>query len=126
MADKFLDDQKTETYKSMISISVEGFKILALLNGGAAAGILAAFDKVRASIDAASLKAAVFSFVIGLALVVCAFLLSYMTQLFLLDELLERRKENSHMRFFYFALVSCLLSLAAFSYGALRAACGIH
>ncbi|CAM3450898.1 hypothetical protein BOSP111201_05605 [Bordetella sputigena] len=36
----------TETYKSMISISVEGFKYLALLNGGAAAGMLTTFDRL--------------------------------------------------------------------------------
>lgn len=126
MVNNFADDHKIETYKSMISISVEGFKILALLNGGAAAGILAAFDKVRASIDSNDLKAAVISFVVGLGLVVLAFLLSYMTQLTLFEELLERRKANSHMRFFYVALGSCLCSLIAFAYGALRAAFGIH
>lgn len=126
MAGNFVDEQKIETYKSMINISVEGFKILALLNGGAAAGILAAFDKVRASIDAVALKAAVISFVIGLTLVVLAFLLSYATQLTLFEELHDRRVQRSHMRYFYGALFSCVLSLGAFAYGALRAASGIH
>jgi hypothetical protein len=126
MAGNFVDEQKTETYKSMISISVEGFKILALLNGGAAAGILAAFDKVRASVNAGALKAAVISFVIGLELVVFAFLLSYATQLTLFEELHDRRAQNSHMKFFYGAFFCCFFSLAAFAYGALRAAFGIH
>ncbi|WP_197330141.1 hypothetical protein [Ralstonia syzygii] len=47
MVDAEFDRQhKIETYKSMVSISVEAFKYLALLNGGAAAGMLAAADKV--------------------------------------------------------------------------------
>jgi len=110
----------------MISISVEGFKILALLNGGAAAGILAAFDKVKASINACDLKVAVISFVIGLMLVVLAFLLSYATQLTLFEELHDQRARRSHMKFFYGAFCCCVLSLAAFAYGSLRAAFGIH
>jgi hypothetical protein len=110
----------------MISISVDGFKILALLNGGAAAGILAAFDKVRASVNAVALKVAVISFVIGLVLVVFAFLLSYATQLMLFEELFDRRPQNTHMKYFYGSLFCCVFSLVAFAYGALRAAYGIH
>lgn len=126
MSDKFNDDHKIETYKSMIGISVEGFKILALLNGGAAAGLLAAFDKVRTAVDAKSLKWSIIAFVIGLSCVGCAFTFSYLTQNTLFEELLERRPQNSHMRFYRFALFFCVLSLAAFVVGALTAAFGIR
>lgn len=126
MSEKFIDDHRIETYKSMISISVEGFKILALLNGGAAAGILAAFDKVRASVDAHSLKIAIVCFVVGLVSVGCAFMASYLTQNTLLEESLGRRRESSHMTFYRTAMGFCAASLVAFSTGALIAAFGIH
>jgi|SRR5471032_887705 len=125
MADKFQDDYRAETYKSMISISVEGFKILALLNGGAAAGILAAFDKVRMSVDSHSLKVAIICFVVGLVCVGCAFMASYMTQNALLEESLERKPEGSHLKFYRTAMGFCVGSLTAFASGALVAAFGI-
>jgi hypothetical protein len=37
----FDDDHRLETYKSMLSIAVEGFKVLLLINGGAVVAMLA-------------------------------------------------------------------------------------
>lgn len=126
MSEKFNDDHKIETYKSMISISVEGFKILALLNGGAAAGLLAAFDKIRVAVDAQALKRSIICFVIGLTCVGFAFTFSYLTQNTLFEELLARKPQNSHTKLYRLALCFCLLSLGAFALGALIAAFGIR
>lgn len=125
MSGNFADDQKLETYKSMISISVEGFKMLALLNGGAAAGILAAFDKIRNSIEPVHLKYGVFWFVLGLISVGCTFFGSYFTQFKLFEELGTGQNVGRHMIPLKFALAACVLSLLSFAVGAVVVATGI-
>lgn len=125
MTDKFTEDHKLETYKSMISISVEGFKMLALLNGGAAAGILAAFDKVKGAIHPMYLKYGVICFVIGLVCVGLSFFGSYFTQFSLFDELMTAKKNGAHVKPLRFAMATCAASLVFFAIGAVVVACGI-
>ncbi|MFM0405307.1 hypothetical protein [Paraburkholderia dipogonis] len=122
MSEKFADDHKIETYKSMISISVEAFKLLALLNGGAVAGIIAAYEKVRAAVDPGSLKLAICLFVAGLITDGCAFVSSYLTQNVLFNELSGDRIKDSHIVHIKWTFAFVMASLGCFSAGALIAA----
>ena len=107
-----------ETYKSMISISVEGFKLLALLNGGAAAGMLAAFQNLAKSIPPSKLQISIGFFAAGLVFVGVAFLFSYLTQNRLFEEAMGRKKEGAHRCSLVLAFASCVLSLLCFLGGA--------
>ena len=63
----FNEEHAIETYKSMISISVEGMKALQLINGGAVVALLAYLGQVsnRAQL-AGQIGCPVFLFVLGL------------------------------------------------------------
>lgn len=112
---------KQETYKSMISISVEVFKYLALLNGGAAIGTLAAFDRLVDWIPICNLQIAMYCFVAGLVFDGVAVFCSYWTQLTLYGEDMGWNKTRRHVAFLRGATVFCILSLAAFTLGAVSA-----
>lgn len=115
------DWHKQETYKSMVSISVEAFKYLALLNGGAAVGVLTAFDRLTKWIPACSLQVAMACFIAGLLLDGVAMFCSYLTQLTLYGEDMGWNKKRRHLVFLIVAFISCTLSLLAFSVGAISA-----
>jgi len=112
---------KTETYKSMIVISEEGFKYLALLNGGAAAGMLTTFDRLSGVMSMCGLKAAILLFVLGLVVDGVAVFSSYFTQYVLFNEDYGRTREGRHAVPLVLAIVCCFLSLAAFAAGAVTA-----
>jgi hypothetical protein len=122
---KSFHDHRTETYKSMISISVELFKFLALLNGGAAAGAIASFQVLLKSIAIQDLKISIGLFIAGLVLTGLAITCSYLTQLELYKGSV-REEENQHPYFLFAALSCCLLSLSAFCWGALNAVIAAH
>jgi hypothetical protein len=119
MPDNFEESHKIETYKSMISISVEGFKVLVLLNGGAIAGILSSFQTLQKAVDPSSLKLSVFFFVAGLTLAGAAPIGSYMTQVILYNETMKREKDGAHLRAMIFTLALNIASIASFAAGAL-------
>lgn len=110
-----------ETYKSMISISTEGFKLLALLNGGAAAGMLAAFQHLSKSIPPFALQISIACFALGLFFVGVAILAAYMTQNTLYNESMNRPVPKSHEVYLKRAFFACVFSLACFLGGALTA-----
>ncbi|TQJ97288.1 hypothetical protein [Achromobacter sp. SLBN-14] len=110
-----------ETYKSMISISTEGFKLLALLNGGAAAGMLAAFPHLSKSIPPFALQISIACFAIGLVFVGVAFLAAYATQNALYNESMKRPMPKSHVVYLKRAFRACVFSLVFFLGGALTA-----
>lgn len=112
---------KQETYKSMVSISVEAFKYLALLNGGAAVGVLAAFDRLTKWIPVYSLQVAMACFIAGLLLDGMAMFCSYLTQLILYGEDMGWNKKRRHLVFLIVAFIFCALSLLTFSVGAISA-----
>lgn len=127
MSDVEFDRQhKIETYKSMISISVEAFKYLALLNGGAAAGMLAAADKMVKILPLCSLRFTLACFVVGLVADGLALFLSYWTQNSLFNEGFSRAPAGRHITMVKAAVAFCILSLLAFCIGALVAAVNIH
>ncbi len=77
----------TETYKSLVAISIELLKILALINGGAAIATLSYFGANRANvIDPAGMKLALMVYASGVLFVPLAFLMAYFTQFALFNE----------------------------------------
>ncbi|WP_369952331.1 hypothetical protein [Ralstonia syzygii] len=127
MVDAEFDRQhKIETYKSMVSISVEAFKYLALLNGGAAAGMLAAADKMVKILPLCPLRVTLTCFVIGLLVDGLALFFSYWTQNTLFNEGFGRAPAGHHVGKVRAATILCILSLLAFCAGALVAALNIH
>ncbi|MFM0171977.1 hypothetical protein [Paraburkholderia sediminicola] len=121
MTAKFSDDHKIETYKSMISISIEGFKLLVLLNGGAAAGIIASYKAVQDAVEHGSLKLSIFLFVAGIISAGCVPICSYLTQYILFNEAMEREKKGAHLKPALFAMALNVVSVACFAAGTLVA-----
>ena len=74
-----------ETYKSLIGLAVEGLKTLALLNGGAAAGVMTYLGNLATRSPASSplpaFKPAILCFAGGLLLTLTAFMIAYLVQL---------------------------------------------
>ncbi|WP_429178620.1 hypothetical protein [Aeromonas salmonicida] len=120
------DWHKAETYKSLIAISIEGFKFCALANGGAAVAILAYLGNVagkgRVLPDMA--WPMVF-FSLGLGACGAAVLCSYLTQLQLYDE--ERRSvpesDRKHLRYLHCGLLCVAASIVLFVVGSMVAVC---
>ena len=123
MADDLSRDHWIETYKSLISISVEGFKFAALANGGAAVAILAYLGNVAGKGAAApDMRAPMAAFLAGLCFVGLAMLFSYFTQLKLLNEIgATERPGLSHGWALWLAVHLYLGSLAAFACGSWQA-----
>lgn len=117
---------RIETYKSMISISTEGFKYLALLNGGAAAGMLATIDKLRVAIEHFALQKALLCFVAGLVLNGFAIAASYLTQLAVYNESISVLRRGLHRWLVNIAVLLYVLSLTAFCSGAMTAMLGLR
>jgi hypothetical protein len=120
----------TETYKSLITLSVEAGKTLALINGGAAVAILAYLGNLVSHTPAPAhvpaIKPALLWYCGGLAAVVLAFLFAYVTQLRLYYEevsLLNRKPiQRRHMVGVILGLASALVALVAFIMGCFSAA----
>ncbi|WP_144769637.1 hypothetical protein [Herbaspirillum sp. SJZ099] len=123
---KFWLDHRLETYKSMISISVEGFKYLALLNGGAAAGLMSGLNALKQSVSMCALKVAIACFALGLILNCVAFFGSYFTQNAIFNESIGQAKSNAHVPYFLLATIFCILSIVAFGLGCLSLIVGVH
>ncbi|MEI5998270.1 hypothetical protein H3V53_13960 [Paraburkholderia bengalensis] len=122
----FIHEHKVETYKSLITISLEAFKYLALLNGGAAAGMLTGMDRVVILIGKSAFRESMVFFVAGLACSGLAIILAWCTQYRLHAENIGRAKLDSHKSIVNIALVCVILSFAAFCIGSLHAAFKIH
>ena len=112
-----------ETYKSLISISMEGLKLLALLNGGAAVALLAYLGNVVGKgAHVIDMRLPMVCYVAGLMLCSLAYCASYVTQLRLYNESVGRPSGVPHTRLLYSAMVLVALSLAAFVVGSVIAA----
>jgi hypothetical protein len=85
----------TETYKGLITLSIEALKLLALVNGGAAVAVLtylgnlASHSPAPASLPA--IKPALLWYCGGLLATVLAFIVAYLTQLRLYNEEIDLR-----------------------------------
>jgi hypothetical protein len=83
------DFHPEETYKSLITISVEALKMVALINGGAAVALLAYLGNLTSHSGGRrppNMTWALMCFAIGLFFTVLAFISSYFTQLRLYNE----------------------------------------
>lgn len=127
MADfnQFNEAHKVETYKSVLTIGLEVLRALILVNGGAAAGMVATLDKLRTVITAGALQCAMLYFVVGLIAAVAAGCAGYFTQYTLHEVNMQRETAVSVRVFRNTAIVLSLVSLACFSAGALTAAFGL-
>jgi hypothetical protein len=119
----FHDQHKLETYKSMVTISLEAIRTLFLLNGGAIVALLAYLGQVAAkggpSVD---ISRPLTFFIVGLSLVPVAYGFSYWTQFSLFNEAVHRKNEERHMWFVVCTVVSLVASLAGFILGAIDGA----
>lgn len=116
-------DHWLETYKSLISISIEGFKFGALANGGAAVALLAYLGNVAGKQSSVpNMRVPMAAFLAGLCFVGAAMLFSYLTQLKLLSEIgVSARPKLSHGWSLWLAILSFICSLSAFAYGSWQA-----
>lgn len=116
----FQDDHKLETYKSMISISVEGFKTLLLINGGAVVAMLAYLGQsARGSEVAPHVRCPLTFFVLGIFAATLSFFGSYITQFQLYNECLTGAAGKvRHMWVVYPTAAVALLSAIFFIIGA--------
>ena len=85
------DEHQTETYRSMITVSLEFFKALQYLNGGAMGAILAYLTQAREAAQLAPhAKCPISLFGLGLFSGTTCFGTSYLTQFALFNEGLGR------------------------------------
>lgn len=115
--------QWIETYKSMITLSIEGFKYSALANGGAAVAILAYLGNVSGKgqpIPDMSMPMILFSF--GMICCGLAMIFSYLTQFYLLSDLAKIRKaKKTHLLFLLASFSFFVISLIVFGFGSWQA-----
>lgn len=114
-----------ETYKSLIQISVEGMKLLALLNGGAAVALLAFLGNlVGKNNSMPDMRCPMAFFLIGLVFCGLCFVTSYLTQLTLYNESMgwpNTRFYQKHKFWLPLAMLCVLTSIVAFAFGAYSA-----
>lgn len=122
----FNETHRAETYKSVITISLEVLKGLILVNGGAAAGMIATLDKLTQVISAAALQAAMICFVLGLVAAVAAGIGGYFTQFTMHEKNMGRASMGKVDLFRKTTIGLCVLSLIAFATGALTAAFNLN
>lgn len=120
MAGDFNQERLTETYKSLITLSVEGFRYLALINGGAVVALLAYLGNVaKGGGPVPNLGAPLLWFLVGLVACGVAMAFAYLTQLRLLNDLLAAGSfSTKHKSTLRVAILGYFVSLASFSYGA--------
>lgn len=114
-------EHAVETFKSLIQISVEALKLLALLNGGAAVALLAYLGNVAGKgISVPDMRFPMGCYLFGLFCCGLAFAASYLTQLRLYNESMGLPVSGivSHHTFWlWLAMTLALLSLGAFAVG---------
>jgi hypothetical protein len=119
-----------ETYKSLIQISVEGLKALALLNGGAAVALLAFLGNLAGKASAMpDMRCPMAFFLAGLVLCGVCFITSYLTQLTLYNESMGWSNERFYQKHKFWlpvTLLSVLTSILAFAFGSYSAVVRFH
>lgn len=112
-----------ETYKSLVTLSIESFKFTALANGGAAVALLAYLGNVAGkSASVPDMRCPMAAFLAGLAICGFSMLFGYLTQLKLLNEIGRSEKHVvSHGWLLWVAIALFACSLAAFGIGSWQA-----
>ena len=115
-----------ETYRGLVTLSVEALKILGLINGGAAVALLAYAGNNRLGAPPSEFKPALFWYCGGVVAIALAFVVAYLTQLRLYTE--ERLKVSGvnvperHSIGIAVAVVLALGAAATFVFGCLSTA----
>lgn len=117
-----------ETYKSLITISIEGFKFCAFANGGAAVAILAYLGNVAGKDGSApDMRFAMGAFLTGLVACGIAMLFAYFTQLQLLNESANRNNRKcQHTCLLRASILFVALSIFSFALGSWHAVISFH
>lgn len=117
-----------ETYKSLIAISLEGFKFSALANGGAAVALLAYLGNVAGKGTLSpDMREPMFAFLSGLTACGLSMLFAYLTQLKLLNEIgHSERLAFNHGWLLWSAIVLFAGSVVAFGVGSWLAVARFH
>jgi len=123
MATDMTNQHWLETYKSLISLSIEGFKFSALANGGAAVAMLAYLGNIAGKgTPTPDMRCPMAAFLTGLTACGFAMLFAYLTQLKLLNEIgRPDRPVVPHGWMLWAAIVLFVCSLAAFGVGSWQA-----
>lgn len=118
-------EHAVETYKSLIQIALEGFKLLAVLNGGAAVALLAYLGNVAGKGAAVpDMRLPMGAFLFGLVFCGLCFITSYFTQFALYNESMEfpsRGFYSKHQLWLGLSVALVLVSIAAFATGSYMA-----
>lgn len=116
----FDEEHALETYKSLIGFGTEALKAMQLLNGGAIVALLAYLGQVKPEASVAkSIGCPLMFFIIGLSISTFAFLLAYLTQFSLFNELVNPNYQGKrHTFWLWFALTCIFLGLVFFCVGA--------
>lgn len=123
MSDDFNTQHKLETYKSMVTISIEAFKYLSLLNSGVVIAFLTFANGVAQRTSHMPLiQPAMTAFLFSSTATALFILFSYLTQFCLFNESFARFWKGTHVVFVVLAVVSFLASVASFICGTMRAA----
>ena len=117
------NQQWLETYKSLVTLSIEGFKFSALANGGATVALLAYLGNVAGKgASVPDMRCPVAAFLTGLVFCGFAMLCSYLTQLKLLNEIGRTDKVVvSHAWLLWVAISLFAFSIVSFGVGSWQA-----
>jgi hypothetical protein len=119
----------TETYKALITLSVEALKLLALVNGGAAVAVLTYLGNLVSHTPPGThppnVRPALLWYCGGLFATTLAFVVAYITQLRLFNE--EKNRRQAPVREFhrigvYSGILLALFAAVAFGMGCYSAA----
>jgi hypothetical protein len=106
-----------ETYKSLIQISIECIKLLALLNGGASVALLAYLGNIAGkNWEVPDMRWPMGLYLFGLFCCGITFVASYCTQLALYNESMGR-PFTKHECLLRWAIASAFLSIISFAVG---------
>lgn len=112
---------RTETFKSLVTLSVEALKMLALINGGAAVAVLTYLGnlagKASAPVVLPPVRAALLAYGGGVLAVALAFMLAYLAQLRLYQESVDPFRKEFHWMLITAAAGLALVSAVAFGVG---------
>ncbi|WP_395668964.1 hypothetical protein [Rhodoferax sp.] len=116
----FKEEHALETYRSLISVSMEGLKSLLLVNGGAVVAVVAFLGQSSLGPELSThFWWPLGFFIAGLTLCVLAFVGSYATQLALFNERLNHAyKGPRHMVCAWATVLLVFLSIVTFAMGA--------
>ena len=125
MSSDFGNNHYFETYKSLVALATEGFKFVALINGGAAVALLSYLGSVSGTGHVPDMRSAMFMFLGGLACCGVSMLFAYLTQLRRLNDIAENTNTKPSWRLSV-ALVFFILGLVLFISGAWLAVTGFE